>query len=196
MTAWLEAHWIQLLITFSVLVVYVVLDRLGIPKLERGADQGRFHEGSAVKAIRVARLIAGFAALLVLAAVWGIEFGSVVVFAGTALTLLGVALFASWSLLSNVTAYFILLLHPSFRRGTFIRVFEGDNYTEGYITEIHLFSTRLLTENREVVLYPNNLLIGRPALINPRDRLSGIGKLAPGKAPQARTWKRPGKKTT
>jgi hypothetical protein len=35
----------------------------------------------------------------------------------------------------------------------------------------------LVTENREVIVYPNNLLLGRPALINPRDRLYGVGKL-------------------
>ena len=26
-------------------------------------------------------------------------------------------------------------------------------------------------------MYPNSLLLGRPALVNPRDRLAGIGKL-------------------
>jgi small-conductance mechanosensitive channel len=101
----------------------------------------------------------------------------VFVFASTTLTLLGVALFASWSLLSNVTAYFVILLNPSFRRGTFVRIIDVDNYSEGYISELSLFSTKLVTESREVIIYPNNLLLGRPTLINPRDRLHGIGKL-------------------
>jgi len=101
----------------------------------------------------------------------------VLVIAGTTLTLLGVALFASWSLLSNVTAYFVLMLHPAFRRGTFIRIIDADNYVEGYVADLNLFSARLITENREVALYPNNLILGRPCLINPRDRLGGVGKL-------------------
>ncbi len=190
MMTWIEGHTIQLLITAGVIVSYWLLDRFGAARLERQAESGRFGDESAVKAIRVARLIAALAAALMLAIVWGIRIGSVVVFAGTTLTLLGVALFANWSLLSNVTAYFALLLHPSFRRGTFIRVFEGDNYVEGYIAEIHLMSTRLITENREVILYPNNLLIGRPAIVNPRDRLGGIGKLSGKPSATARPWKR------
>ena len=52
-----------------------------------------------------------------------------------------------------------------------------DNYAEGYISELSLFNTKLLTESREIIIYPNNLLLGRPALINPRDRLYGVGKL-------------------
>ena len=73
-------------------------------------------------------------------------------------------------------------MHPSFRRGTFVRVIDIDNYAEGYISELTVFNTVLLTENREVIVYPNNLLLGRPALINPRDRLNGVGKLPPTKS--------------
>ena len=178
---WLTGHWPQLITTLGVLAIYWILDRLSTPKLEEGADNGGFKDGSATQAIRVARIITGFFGVLVLALVWGVDFHSVFIFASTTLTLLGVALFASWSLLSNLTAFFVLLLQPSFRRGNFIRIIDVDNYTEGYIAELTPFHTRLVTENRETVVYPNNLLLGRPTLINPRDRLSGIGKLPPAK---------------
>jgi hypothetical protein len=56
-------------------------------------------------------------------------------------------------------------------------VIDGDNYVEGYISEINLFSTKLISESREVIIYPNNLLLTRPMLVNPRDRLNGIGKV-------------------
>ncbi|WP_156490117.1 mechanosensitive ion channel domain-containing protein, partial [Oleiphilus sp. HI0086] len=76
-----------------------------------------------------------------------------------------------------ITSFFILLVQKSFRRGNFVRVIDGDNYVEGYISEINLFSTKLISEAREVIIYPNNLLLTRPMLVNPRDRLKGIGKL-------------------
>ena len=174
---WVAFNASSIGITIAIVVAYLVLDRFSTPKLEEGADHGGFKEGSATHAIRIARLFAGFIGFLVMALTWGIKFDSVFLFASTTLTLLGVALFASWSLLSNVTAYFVILLHPSFRRGTFVRVIDFDNYAEGYISELSLFNTKLVTESREVIIYPNNLLLGRPALINPRDRLYGVGKL-------------------
>tara|TARA_B110000503_G_scaffold18482_1_gene27234 strand:- start:697 stop:1281 length:585 start_codon:yes stop_codon:yes gene_type:complete len=174
---WVAINATSIGITIAIVVAYLVLDRFSTPKLEEGADQGGFKEGSATHAIRIARMFAGFIGFLVMALTWGIEYDSVFLFASTTLTLLGVALFASWSLLSNVTAYFVILLHPSFRRGTFVRVIDFDNYAEGYISELSLFNTKLVTESREVIIYPNNLLLGRPALINPRDRLYGVGKL-------------------
>jgi small-conductance mechanosensitive channel len=176
---WFGENAIQLTITLAVITVYAVLDRISTPRLEQSVDQGRFKEGASTKAIRVARAITGLVGLLILVAVWGIQFHSVIIFATTTVTLLGVAFFASWSLLSNVTAYFVILAHPSFRRGNFVRVFENDNYAEGYISELTLFNTRLVTENREVIIYPNSLLLGRPALVNPRGRLRGVGKLPP-----------------
>ena len=179
---WFELNALQVLVTIAVFVLYIILDRVSSPKLEEGADQGRFKAGAAANAIFFARFLTGLVGLLVLAFVWGIEVASIMVFAGTTLTLLGVALFAQWSILSNVTAYFILLLHPSFRRGTFVRVIDIDNYAEGYIADLTFFNTKLITENRETIVYPNNLMLGRPALINPRDRLNGLGKLPPGES--------------
>ena len=170
-------YGLQLGVTLSLLVVYLLIVRFTKPRIEEGADQGRFKDSAASDAFNLIRMFYSVFALLVLALIWGFDFRSVVIFTTTTLTLLGVALFASWSILSNITAYFVLLLHPSYRRGTFIRVIDVDNYAEGYIAELTPFNTKLVTENREVILYPNNLLLGRPSLINPRDRLDGVGKL-------------------
>ena len=174
---WLSGNWVRLIITVVVVVVYFGLDRISTPKLAERADQSGFQIGSANKAIKFTRVTMGIFGGLIVAFVWGVDFSAAVVFATTGLTLLGVALFASWSLLSNVTAYFILLVHPSFKYGNFIRVIEADNYVEGYISELGLFSTELVTENQEVIVYPNNLLFGRPMIVNPKDRLDGVGKL-------------------
>ncbi len=179
---WALEHGAQLSVTFTILAIYLVLDRLATPRIAGGAEASKLKSNSVSKAVRTARIIVAIFGLLILTVVWGFDFSSLMIFATTAMTLLGVALFASWSILSNVTAYFILLLHPSFKRGNFIRVFEADNYVEGYISDVMLFSTRLVTEEREVLVYPNNLILGRPAMINPRDRLQGVGKVTPAAA--------------
>lgn len=174
---WLSANISELVITILIAGVYIALDRFSTPKLEQSAGKGRFKEGASIKAIRIARLCTALIGVLVLVVVWGIEFDSMLIFASTTVTLIGVAFFASWSILSNITAHFVILLNPSFKRGTFVRILDADNYAEGYISELTIFSTKLVTENREVIVYPNNLLLGRPALINPRNRLNGVGKL-------------------
>lgn len=176
---WAGGNEWKIALSVGLVVLYFLLDRLAAPLLAEGAEQSRLKSESVRKAVRTARVITATFGLLILTVVWGFDFSSLMIFATTTITLLGVALFASWSILSNVTAYFILIVHPSFRRGNFIRVFEADNYVEGYISDVMLFSTKLVTEEREVIVYPNNLILGRPAVVNPRDRLRGVGKLPP-----------------
>ena len=168
---------LEVAMTVLVIGIYLGIDRFTSPKLVEGADQSNLKDAAANKAIGILRVVTLLAAGLVLAAIWGINLTSVLVFTGTALTLIGVAFFASWSLLSNVTAYFVLLLHPSFRRGNFIRIIDADTYIEGYIADVTPFNSKLITESREVVVIPNNMILGRPAVINPRDRGEAVGKI-------------------
>lgn len=176
---WLNDNTIQIAITLAVIVVYLAIDRYGAPKLKAGANKGDFDHSVARKAINSARVIIGVFSVLTLVLVWGIDFGSLIIFAGSTITLLGVALFASWSFLSNVTAYFVLLVHPSIRRGEFIRIIEADNFSEGYISELTPLSVKLRTVDDELMIYPNNLLLGRVVIINPQQKLGATGKLPP-----------------
>ena len=173
----LSSNALQLVITLIVFIAYIAFDRFSSPKLRRGADQTQLEAGAGARAIRAARVLLGLFGALLLLIVWGIDLSAMLIVASTTLTLLGVALFASWSLLSNITAFFVLLLQPSFARGNFIRVIDADNYIEGNISDLSLLHTKLTTEAGELVVYPNNLLLGRPTIINPKSRLEGFGKL-------------------
>jgi small-conductance mechanosensitive channel len=122
-------------------------------------------------------LLYGVVSFSIILFIWGFDFQWLLAVSSGLITLTGVALFASWSILSNITAFFILLAHESYKRGNFIRIIEADNYVEGTISEINLFNTRLITENMESIIYPNNLLIARPTIINPNVRFTTIGKI-------------------
>lgn len=184
---WVGRYDTQLILTIALVVIYTLLERFSRPRIEEGVDRSRLKAGSGVQAQRVIRIV-GMALLTAgLIVVWGIDVGALLVLSTTIITLTGVALFASWSLLSNVTAYFVILFNPAFRRGNFVRVIDLDNYIEGYISEITLFHTKLITENRESICYPNNLLLMRPCLVNPRNRLSIVGKIGGVASPEVQT---------
>jgi small-conductance mechanosensitive channel len=173
---WLVLRATELSFTATVLIVYLLINGL-IARRAKSAEKSDARQGAAIKVTNTASLATGFVAILVIAVVWGIELSSVAIFATTTITLLGVALFATWSLLSNITAYFVLLFHPSFASGRFVRIIEADNYVEGYISDLSLFSLELVAEDKSTIVYPNNLLLGRIAIIDPPDRLNGVGKI-------------------
>ncbi|MFK8029836.1 MAG: mechanosensitive ion channel domain-containing protein [Gammaproteobacteria bacterium] len=173
---WLSQNVATLFVSGAVILAYFLLNWL-IARLANQADSRSSRKDAAQKVISAARLVTTFFTALALMVVWGIDFGSVVLFATTSITLLGVALFASWSLLSNVTAYFVLLFHPQYSRGTFIRIVDADNYVEGSVADLSVFSLKLITEENETIIYPNNLLLGRVVVVNPENRLNTFGKI-------------------
>lgn len=177
--AWINQYYVNLLWTVGVIFLHVVIVVWTLPKLRKGVKNSKLDDDSTLKAFNIMRIIIGTLTIATVLIVWGIDFSGLLLVATSLITITGVALFANWSLLSNITAYFILLYQPSYSRGNFIRIFEGDNFVEGTICEVNLFNIKLITDDREVIMYPNNILLTRLIMLNPRNRLQGFGKLLP-----------------
>ena len=169
----------QWITTLLALGSWFVVDGLSRMVLRRSVDASGLLRRQARTVARTVRIITGLIALAALFFVWGIDVEGVLLLATSVVTLTGVALFAQWSILSNITAYFILLMQDGFKRGNFVRIVELDNYVEGTVADIGPFNTRLVTEDRVMVLIPNNAMLTRTVFINPRERYAVVGKLPP-----------------
>lgn len=174
---WVGSYRTNLLATCLALVGYVLVTRITLPRLTKSTDDSGFKSEQVAKAYHMVRLVCATITIAIILLIWGIDFSGLLIFSTSIITLLGVALFASWSILSNVTSFFILLFHTSFRRGNYIRVIDADNYIEGYIAELGLLNTKLTTSHNEHIIYPNNLLLARPIFINPDRKLNSLGKI-------------------
>lgn len=175
---WLTVYQTNLVWSAVVLVFYLAVSRKIFPKLEANIEKTKLKSTSAIKGLFAARMLVAILSLSLLLLAWGIDFSGLLVLSTSIITVTGVALFASWSLISNITAYFILLTNVAYQRGNFVRILDGDNYIEGYIADVGPFSTRLLTSERETLMYPNNLILTRPVVINPKSSWGTMGKVA------------------
>ena len=179
LSAWIAQYALNLALTVVALGSYLALRLIIAPVIRRHAAKGRLKPEVVSRALKTVNILTGIIALATIFLVWGFDFKGLLALSASLLAVTGVAMFAAWSVLSNITAFFILLAHSSFNRGTFVRVIDGDNYIEGFISEINLFNTKLISESREVVIYPNNLLLTRPMIVNPRHKLGTTGKIIP-----------------
>ncbi|MGB5981956.1 MAG: mechanosensitive ion channel family protein [Nonlabens sp.] len=91
--------------------------------------------------------------------VWGFSNEGFWVALGSTFAVVGVALFASWSILSNITASFILYFTFPFKIGDRIRIHDKDLPVTATIQDIKGFFTLLITAEGESITYPNNLLL-------------------------------------
>ncbi|MBU1643109.1 mechanosensitive ion channel [bacterium] len=104
------------------------------------------------------------AALIVIAFIWSVDIKGISVVASSVFAIIGVAMFAQWSILSNVTASIIIFFTFPARIGDKIRIVDGENSIEGTIQEIALFQIELIDSDGHTVLYPNNLILQKPVV--------------------------------
>jgi small-conductance mechanosensitive channel len=117
---------------------------------------------SEVRSRLVTRLISYFmffVTLSVIAISLGLGYQEVSLFVSSAFAVLGVALFAQWSILSNITAGVLIFFVFPYRIGDRIKIVEKDEDMSGVIVEISLFHILLKRESGDVMTYPNSLML-------------------------------------
>ena len=155
----------QLIVSGIVLLLYAVLSRRIAPFIYRTIAATMLKEEMNRRAMVVFHILLFLLLVVVLSIIGGIDIKGLLVLASSMIAVVGVALFAAWSLLSNITAFFILLGQSTFAQGRTVKIVDGSNAIEGTIEEVNLFSTTLRTKEGECVVYPNNLIVSRPVFV-------------------------------
>ncbi|MBD8387051.1 mechanosensitive ion channel family protein [Dysgonomonas sp. BGC7] len=117
---------------------------------------------SETRMLHVARVInisVNFICIVTLAVIWGVQPQNMLVAVSSIFAVIGVALFAQWSLLSNVTAGIIIFFSTPFRMGDKIHILDKDMPIEATIESILTFYTHLRTDNGELIVIPNSLFL-------------------------------------
>jgi small-conductance mechanosensitive channel len=98
-------------------------------------------------------------AVITIVLIWGISEDGLWAALASTFAVIGVALFANWSILSNLTSSFILYFAFPYKIGDRIRVHDKDLPVTAIIIDIKGFYTFLRTDEGEDITYPNNLLL-------------------------------------
>ena len=155
---------IKIILTIVALIAYVFcVSAVNSTLIRYGGDQKDIEQR-----LIYLKKIAGLLMLLILAIsiaiIWGIDLKGLLFLASSLFAIVGVGLFASWSLLSNLTSGMILMFSYPFKIGDRIRIVDGDNSVEGKITDMTMFSLRLEDDDHHVISYPNNLVMQKPVI--------------------------------
>lgn len=105
---------------------------------------------------------------ILISGIWGFKQNEIAAFASTILTALGIAFFAQWSLLSNITSSLILFFNHPLKLGDTIKVLDKDCPFEGEITELTYFFVHLKTTSGEIITIPNAQILQKSIAITPK----------------------------
>jgi len=149
---------VQLLETLLVLVLYLIAFFVTKTIINNTLKKAQLHRARRKIIIKATNLFISIAVVILLAGIWGLEQKEIAVFASTILTVLGIAFFAQWSLLSNITSSLILFFNHPLKLGDTIKVLDKDYPFEGEVIELTYFFIYLKTKNGETITVPNSLI--------------------------------------
>lgn len=147
-------------IASCVLLVLLILLRMGTTKLVlRYAKTNHTLEHRTNLVVKYMHLFLYILAVIALIIIWGVKPQDIIWAFSSITTVVGVALIAQWSILSNITAGIILFFSFPFKIGDVIKIHDKDFPFLGEIKDIGAFHVFLKTQDGEEIIYPNNLLL-------------------------------------
>ncbi len=105
-----------------------------------------------------------FCCVVVICLILGLGYSEISVFLSSIFAVVGVALFAQWSILSNVTASMIIFFSFPYKVNDRIRILDKDDDMRGIIVEITAFHVILRRDDGNLLSYPNSLILQKAVL--------------------------------
>jgi MscS family membrane protein len=110
-------------------------------------------------------------AILVEAFILGAETSQITVVFSSVFAVIGIGLFAIWSILSNITSGVIMFFSFPYKVGDKIKIHDKDYPVEAIIEDIRAFQLILRDNNGDLVTYPNNLILQKAVTLLQKDAL-------------------------
>lgn len=146
----METYKIQIAETIAVLAGYIIVHYITKIIVNNSLKQTHMQRGRRKMIIKAFHLLSFITATVLLSAIWGVKQNEIAVFVGTILTAVGIAFFAQWSLLSNITSSLLLFFNHPVKIGDTIKVLDKDYPFEGDVSDLTYFFVHLKTESGEI----------------------------------------------
>ncbi|WFE68043.1 mechanosensitive ion channel family protein [Thiomicrospira sp. R3] len=158
-----EYRWLfQLLFAVMSVVGFVFILKVGSAFIRNWAVEHKKHQNRVEQIVWLLKIMLASILVLVISMIWGVDYRGLWVVTTSVLAVLGVALFAQWSILSNLTSGVIVFFNFPAKVGDKIEIIDGVNSVKGEISEIGLFQMHLIDQDNNILVFPNNLLLQKP----------------------------------
>lgn len=159
-----ESKFFEIICTSGLIVFFALIRAFFRNAVKKHSIQNDLEMGQRKYAHKFINSIIVLLFLVGVGLVWDITFSGLSVYLASIFTIVGVALFANWSILSNVTSSLIIFFTSPFKIGSQIMVMDKDFPIKGTVMDINFFTVQILNEEGHMVSYPNNLALQKPIM--------------------------------
>lgn len=169
-----ELYQTQLITTGFILVFLLILRLIFttlITKISRrkGINIARIHLMNRYVSVTLFVI-----ALLIIPFIFGTNFKDLALIFSSIFAVIGIGLFAIWSILSNITSGVIMFFSFPYKVGDKVQIHDKDFPLEGIIEDIRAFQLHLRLDNGDLVTYPNNLMLQKAVTLIQKDAIDEL----------------------
>src|SRR5690554_7338864 len=156
---YLSEYYISLIESGALIVVLLLVRMILKRAIHNYAKKVERLEHRTGLIIKYVNFVVFFLIVLGLITIWGVDFKNVGLVMSSVFAVIGIAFFAQWSILSNVTSGIIMFFTFPYRIGDYIKIHDKDIPCEGYIEDIKTFHIILHATDDEIITYPNSMML-------------------------------------
>lgn len=177
MADFLNTYHTELIYTAIVLIVFLIVRGIIVVTVKRIGKRSGTTEARAILIGRYATVVLIAIALLIEAFIFGAETSDITLLFSSTFAVIGIALFAVWSILSNITSGVIMFFSFPYKVGDKIKIHDKDYPIVGVIEDIRAFQIHLRKDNGNLVTYPNNLILQKAITLVQKHALDKISNV-------------------
>lgn len=149
-------------IVLALYLVAATVARVVVFRLGTSHEHDAYRIRSTLHTVRMAlRLFFAIVLLIVL----GVDLAVIPAFLGSFLAIVGVACFAAWSILTNITAGLVIFAAKDLQVGDKVKVIDERESIVGTVVEFRLWSVVLRTDDGGLAYVPNISMVQRATII-------------------------------
>jgi small-conductance mechanosensitive channel len=159
----MEIRIIETIIAVVSFLIFRILTIKFFAKIQNTYNYSKYRVRPILKFINLFILIT---LIIVIIGIWGVEQAKLLTFITSVLAVVGIALFAQWSILSNISSALIIFISHPVKLGESISIIDKDFDIKGQVSDIGLFYVILKTDTNEKIMIPNNVFLQKATKIN------------------------------
>ncbi len=115
--------------------------------------------------VKILNIIFVLLAIIFIITIWGVNKNQLFLFFTSIITVLGIAFFAQWSILANITSGIIIFFSHPIKLGAHIKIVDKDFFIEGRLVNISFFYMHLENEHKEKITVPNSIALQKTIVV-------------------------------
>jgi len=149
----------KIIYTIAILAITMLIRLMATKSLKKIQLKFGFQKARILVITKIISILIYCSAIIFISLIWGVDEQQLLVYISSFLTIVGIAFFAQWSILSNITAGVILFINYPVKIGDTITILEKDNNVTGEIKDISAFFITLKTPEKELITIPNSIIL-------------------------------------